>query len=479
MPQRPPTFPASYGSYALLKVLSTQGDGPVYLAAVRNQKRPVAIKTMPLRGRGAVDPVLFKAETKQLARMSSPYLAKVQEATQIEDRAGLVMEHVAGRSLAAIRARTEEYSILLPPGLGLIVAHDVWAAAEYFHAFEVGRRVHGNISPRTILVGYSGEVKLTGYRPGVRAPAGADAFLAEDLKPLANLLCELRFEMFPTELTTIVPRLLEDTVSPAEAVAAVRSFLQQHAPSPDQRRAVAAWLEDIFQEHSYAQEVQEEKRLLEAGTEALARSPARLFPKRVTVVGASIAAAVALIGAGAMFSSPSRSKVARSRAPSILSPPPLALQKALPQAQPEPTPPSPAPPEPPPPAIPPVAVLEAPPADLVPAPAKHRAKPPSDRPQANRDTSDALRSDRLLREADEAFDAGRRIQAVRLSIQAIATGGGARAHLALAGYYRSMYRYREALNHYHAAAELEPENEIAATGVRMLEKRRAPSVPCK
>jgi hypothetical protein len=42
-----------------------------------------------------------------------------------------------------------------------------------------------------------------------------------------------------------------------------------------------------------------------------------------------------------------------------------------------------------------------------------------------------------------------------------------------------MYRYRDALNHYHAAAELEPENESAAAGVRMLEKRLSPGVPCK
>lgn len=82
--------------------------------------------------------------------------------------------------------------------------------------------------------------------------------------------------------------------------------------------------------------------------------------------------------------------------------------------------------------------------------------------------------DRLLVAADVAFDAGKRIEAVHLGLQALKAGGGLRAHLALGEYYRTMHRYQEAMNHYRAAVEIEPENRLAATGVRMLETKLSP-----
>ena len=123
MLQGPTTFPASFGSYALLKVLSTEGVGPVFLAAARGHKGPCVIKAVPLRGQGSVKLALFKAETKRLVRMHSPHWVGVLDYAQLDDQVGVVMEYVSGKSLAAIRQRTEEYSVLLPPELGLVVAY--------------------------------------------------------------------------------------------------------------------------------------------------------------------------------------------------------------------------------------------------------------------------------------------------------------------------------------------------------------------
>jgi tetratricopeptide (TPR) repeat protein len=80
----------------------------------------------------------------------------------------------------------------------------------------------------------------------------------------------------------------------------------------------------------------------------------------------------------------------------------------------------------------------------------------------------------LLRAADAAFGAGKRIEAVTLALQAVHAGGGARAHLALGEYYHSMHRYQDALNHYRAAVEIEPENKLALTGVKLIEKKISP-----
>jgi hypothetical protein len=459
--QVPTTFPTSRGSYALLKVLSAEEDSPVYLAAVRGQKKPWAIKTMPLRGQGAVNLDLFKSETKHLARMRFAHLARVLESTQIEDHAGLVMEYIPGKSLAEICQRAEEYAFLLPPELGLVVAHDVFAAADFFHAFEGVGRVHGNISLRTIFVRYAGDVKVAGYRPGYRSPTGADAHMSVDLKPLASLLCDLRFDMFPKELAHLVPRLLEDPVSSAEGMAAVRAFLHDHAPSAEQRRSVGAWLEDVFQEHSYAQEAHEQERLVVAGTHALARTPA--LPKRVTLVGSAIAL-LALVGGGGLLMA--RRGPGRSQPETKLVNPPtptLAPAQVVPAALPTAGPP--------PPASPPTG------------PATDRTAAPGNPPQSASDTPESRPSkprpgggpvDRLLVAADVAFDAGKRIEAVHLGLQALKAGGGLRAHLALGEYYRSMHRYQEAMNHYRAAVEIEPENRLAATGVRMLENKLSP-----
>ena len=173
-----------------MKVLSAQGDGPVYLAALSGAKKPCVIKTLPLQGKDSVDLGLLKAETKKLARIHSAHLAAVHASPEVESDGAFVMEYVRGKSLAAVCQRAEDYAVLLPPELGLVVAHDVFAATEAFRAFEGANRVHGNISPRTILVGYSGDVKVAGYRPGVHATAGVDVHVARDLKPVASMLCD-------------------------------------------------------------------------------------------------------------------------------------------------------------------------------------------------------------------------------------------------------------------------------------------------
>jgi tetratricopeptide (TPR) repeat protein len=83
-------------------------------------------------------------------------------------------------------------------------------------------------------------------------------------------------------------------------------------------------------------------------------------------------------------------------------------------------------------------------------------------------------AERLLRAADAAFGAGQRIEAVNMGIQALGAGGGIRAHLALGEYYRSLHRYQEALNHYRAVVEVEPDNGLAVAGVKLLEKKVSP-----
>ena len=59
-------------------------------------------------------------------------------------------------------------------------------------------------------------------------------------------------------------------------------------------------------------------------------------------------------------------------------------------------------------------------------------------------------------------------------LNGISAGGGIRAHLALGEYYRSLHCYQDALNHYRAVVEVEPENKLATAGVQLLEKKVSP-----
>lgn len=271
MPQVPTIFPAIYGSYALLKLLADEGEWSVYLIAINGAGKPWVIKRRPLQGSEGLDLQLAKADTKILARMTSPNLASVLTATEICGEVGIVVEHVPGKSLAAICARANERSVLLPPELGVVVAHDVLSAMAFFHDFEGASRVHGNISPRTILIGYSGEVKVAGYRPGFHPRTELDTHVAKDFIPLVSILCDLPFQRFPQKLTQIVPRLLEDKILPVEALAAVKGFLGGHAPSANDRQKVASWLEEIFSGER-ASEAQEEERLVSEGIKLIAKS---------------------------------------------------------------------------------------------------------------------------------------------------------------------------------------------------------------
>jgi serine/threonine protein kinase len=203
--------------------------------------------------------------------MQSAHLAKVLVSAEDEASAGVVMEYVPGKSLATILGRAKEKSLLLPSELGVVLAHDAFAAMDFFHGFEGAGRVHGNVSLRTIMVGYSGDVRIVGYRLGQHSRVAVDVQVIKDLKPLASILFDLPFQMFPQELAQLVPRLLEDSISPEVAVDVTRRFLRSYKPPADARRKVASWLEQLFPGER-EKETQEGERLLAEGIKLIAQA---------------------------------------------------------------------------------------------------------------------------------------------------------------------------------------------------------------
>jgi eukaryotic-like serine/threonine-protein kinase len=271
VPSVPNILPAIHGSEALLKVLSDEGEQSVYLLAINGASKPWVMKLVPRQERSPAEAI--NAETKCLGRMDSPFLAKVLDFEEIDGDIGVVMEHVRGKSLASICARATERSVLLPPEFGLVVAHDALAATAFFHDFEGAGRVHGNVSPRTIMVGYSGHARLIGYRYGRHPPADLGAQVASDIKPIANIVCDLPLRQFPQQLVRFIPRLLEETISPVEATASTKEFLASNTPTADDRQKVAAWLGKIFPGEE-ERETRESDDLLAAGLKLIAKASA-------------------------------------------------------------------------------------------------------------------------------------------------------------------------------------------------------------
>jgi hypothetical protein len=494
--QIPTTFPAIYGTYALLKLLSDEGERSVYLLAISGMSKPWVLKVIPLGEKPAFDLETLKAETKSLSRMLSDNLPVVLGCDEIEGDVGIVMEYVPGKSLADICDRANECSMLLPPELGVIVAHDVFAAMELFHDFEGAIRAHGNISLRTILVSYAGEAKVAGYRPGCHARAEEDVRTGRDPKSIADILYELPFQMFPYQLAHLVPRLLDDAISPAEAMAAAKAFRRGHVPSADDRQKVATWLDEIFPGQR-ERDAKGHERLLAEGLKLIARP---LTEPQVQTQSPAAGDAIdghprvrgeageAKVGRSTLFHRPLFTRVAtglvaalvlaagiawlmanrdRQAVPEVYAPEPATEALAAPADT----------------GVHPDAALpdaDSPAPVEVAAPVEVPVSQPELRPGLRVGHSAKrmpwkLSSRQLLDAANTAFDGGERIEAIKLAAQAVEAGGGVRAHLALGRYYRSLHRYREARDHYRTALQLEPGNKLAATGIEVIDKLLTPS----
>jgi eukaryotic-like serine/threonine-protein kinase len=93
------------GRYQLGSLLGVGGMAKVYLASDRVLERPVAVKV--LSPPYAQDPVFverFRREARSAARLSHPNIVTVFDSGSDADEHYLVMEYVAGQSLAQLLA---------------------------------------------------------------------------------------------------------------------------------------------------------------------------------------------------------------------------------------------------------------------------------------------------------------------------------------------------------------------------------------
>jgi predicted Ser/Thr protein kinase len=148
---------ATLGRYEILQEIGRGGEGVVYLAVDPTIDRKVAIKTLPISHdpTGAMRAKL-RQEAKSTARLNHPNIVTVFEFAQEEDLAYIVMEYVAGQTLAAALETGESFDYQT------IYRYLMQAAEALDHAHSEGV-IHRDIKPENLMIQTRGGLKVADF----------------------------------------------------------------------------------------------------------------------------------------------------------------------------------------------------------------------------------------------------------------------------------------------------------------------------
>src|SRR5215475_14112744 len=164
------------GRYELLRPLARGGMGEVYLARRRAagvEKWLVVKRMRPERAGDARFLDLFVREARLSMSLAHQNIVPVFDFGRIDDQVFLAMERVEGKDLGSCLARAPGHR--LPPLLAAFIAAECCQALDYAHQRKSPDGValgivHRDVTPRNVLLSWSGEVKLTDF--GIAALAG-------------------------------------------------------------------------------------------------------------------------------------------------------------------------------------------------------------------------------------------------------------------------------------------------------------------
>jgi eukaryotic-like serine/threonine-protein kinase len=143
----------SAGRYRIERELGRGGMATVFLAHDEELERPVAVKLLAEHLAGDEDfRARFVREARLAGRLSHPNIVRVYDAGETDGRPFIVMEYVAGRSLADTGR--------LPAAR--VVKLGVQACAGLQHAHDAGL-VHRDVKPANLLVRTDGVLKVADF----------------------------------------------------------------------------------------------------------------------------------------------------------------------------------------------------------------------------------------------------------------------------------------------------------------------------
>ena len=142
------------GRYVVRRRLGRGGLGVVYLADDPTLHRLVAVKLLRPRAGGGVDNERLRREAQAMARVDHPNVVAVYDAGTFQGCAFVAMQYVRGRTLADVLAERpperRTLSLLREAAAGLAAVHDAGL-------------VHRDFTPRNVLVGDDGRVRVTDF----------------------------------------------------------------------------------------------------------------------------------------------------------------------------------------------------------------------------------------------------------------------------------------------------------------------------
>jgi serine/threonine-protein kinase len=125
----------------------------VYLARDQELQREVAVKVLrPTAGRDSILRKRFLREARVAARLSHPNIVRIYDVGEADDELFIVMEYVAGRTLADVGKLPADRAVPLA----------LQACAGLQHAHDAGL-VHRDVKPANLLVGDEGVLKIADF----------------------------------------------------------------------------------------------------------------------------------------------------------------------------------------------------------------------------------------------------------------------------------------------------------------------------
>ena len=144
------------GRYRIDSPLGAGGMGEVFLAHDTRLERRVAIKWLHRdHEQDLVARERLRREALAAAALDHPYICKIYEIGDADDRTFIVMEYVEGETLQVTSSRE-----LLPVRQIVDIAHELAQALELAHGRGV---VHRDLKPSNVMVTPQGHVKVLDF----------------------------------------------------------------------------------------------------------------------------------------------------------------------------------------------------------------------------------------------------------------------------------------------------------------------------
>ncbi len=142
--------------FQIIRLLGQGGMGEVYLAKDNILERNVAIKFLPLEmERDPHTRMRFVREAKSSAALDHPFICKVYETGEVEEKAFIVMEYVEGKTLKDKMAEGP-----LPIAEVLRIALEIAEALDEAHKKGI---VHRDLKPANIMITPQNHVKVMDF----------------------------------------------------------------------------------------------------------------------------------------------------------------------------------------------------------------------------------------------------------------------------------------------------------------------------